>query len=82
MLGDIQYTLNELFAQLGLDSDDESIDAFIEKNQLPKGVNLKDAAFWNERQRAFLNEEWKQDAVWSVVIDELNARLCKSNGAV
>ena len=33
MLGEPEYNMNELFAQLGLDSSDEAIDSFIEKNQ-------------------------------------------------
>lgn len=31
MLGEPEYNMNELFAQLGLDSSDEAIDSFIEK---------------------------------------------------
>ena len=33
MLGEPEYNMNELFAQLGLDSSDEAIDHFIENNQ-------------------------------------------------
>lgn len=29
MLGDIEYTMNELFAQLGLESSDEAVEKFI-----------------------------------------------------
>ena len=75
MLGEPEYTLNELFAQLGLDSSDEAIDKFIKNNQLAKEVSLKDADIWTEKQKMFLQEEWKRDAVWVEVIDELNVRL-------
>ena len=75
MLGDIDYTMNELFAQLGLESSDEAIDKFIKNNQLAKEVSLKDADIWTEKQKMFLQEEWKRDAVWVEVIDELNVRL-------
>lgn len=75
MLGDIDYTMNELFAQLGLDDSDEAIEAFIQSHQLPKEVSLKDADFWDEKQKMFLVEEWKKDAVWALVIDDLNERL-------
>ncbi len=75
MLGDIDYTMNELFAQLGLESSDEAIDKFIKDNQLAKEVSLKDADIWTEKQKMFLQEEWKRDAVWVEVIDELNVRL-------
>ena len=75
MLGEQNYTLNDLFAQLGLDSSDEAIDQFIADNQLDEDTNLKDAKVWTEKQRAFLQEEWKRDAVWEEVIDELNVRM-------
>lgn len=75
MLGEQSYTLNDLFAQLGLDSSDEAIDQFIADNQLDENTNLKDAKVWTEKQRAFLQEEWKRDAVWVEVIDELNVRM-------
>lgn len=75
MLGDIKYTMNELFAQLGLDNSDEAIEQFIANNQLDEETSLKEATFWNDSQRAFINEEWVKDAVWAITLDELNARL-------
>ncbi len=75
MLGEPNYTMTELFMQLGLDSSDEAIDQFIETHQLDKDTKLTDADFWTDKQRMFLEEEWKMDAVWVEVIDELNVRL-------
>lgn len=75
MLGEPEYSMNELFAQLGLDSSDEAIEQFIEKNQLAKEEELTDAHIWNDNQRAFLKEEWFKDAAWVETIDELNVRL-------
>ena len=75
MLGDIKYTMNELFAQLGLDNSDEAIEQFIADNQLDEETSLKEATFWSDSQRAFINEEWKKDAVWAITLVELNARL-------
>ncbi len=75
MLGEPEYSMNELFAQLGLDSSDEAIDQFIEKNKLAKEEELIDAHIWNDNQRAFLKEEWFKDAAWVETIDELNVRL-------
>lgn len=75
MLGDIDYTMNNLFAQLGLDSSDEAIESFIKNNQLGRDESLKDSDIWNEKQRMFLQEEWKRDAVWVEIIDELNVRM-------
>lgn len=78
MLGDTDYTMNDLFAQLGLDSSDEAIETFIQNNQLPENTSLKEAPFLDEQQKMFICEEWKRDAVWSLVIDELNVRLHES----
>lgn len=75
MLGNIEYTMNELFAQLGLDSSDEAIEQFIATHQLDEDTQLDQAAFWNDGQMAFIREEWRKDAVWAMVLDELNARL-------
>ncbi|WP_182406973.1 DUF2789 family protein [Psychrobacter sp. GP33] len=75
MLGEPEYSINELFAQLGLDSSDDAIDAFVEKNQLAKDESLTDASIWTAQQCMFLQEEWKKDAAWVEVIDDLNVRL-------
>lgn len=75
MLGENEYTMNNLFAQLGLDSSDEAIEKFIAENKLGKDEKLTDAHIWNDKQRMFLQEEWKQDAAWVEVIDELNVQL-------
>lgn len=77
MLGDIQYTINELFAQLGLEDSDEFIAKFVEQNQLDKDTLLSDAPFWSEKQRMFIKDEWRRDAMWSLAIDDLNERLHK-----
>ena len=75
MLGEPEYSMNELFAQLGLDSSDEAIDRFIEKHQLAKNEELIKSDVWNDSQRMFLQEEWTQDAAWVETIDELNVRM-------
>ena len=75
MLGEPEYNMNELFAQLGLESSDEAIDHFIENNQLAKEEKLTEASIWNDNQLMFLQEEWEKDAAWVEVIDELNVRL-------
>ena len=75
MLEDTDYTMNDLFAQLGLDSSDEAIENFTQNNQLPDNITLREAPFLDDQQKMFIQEEWKLDAVWSLVIDELNARL-------
>ncbi len=75
MLGELEYTMNDLFAQLGLDSSDEAIEQFIKNHQLPENVMMKDADFWNEKQRTFIADEYKNNAVWVMILDELNLRL-------
>lgn len=69
------HTLPNLFAQLGLESDDASIDAFIAGHRLPADVKLIDAPFWTPQQSNFLKEELREDADWAPVVDELNERL-------
>ena len=75
MLGEPEYNMNELFAQLGLDSSDEAIDKFIADNQLSSEEKLIEADVWTDSQRMFLQEEWKKDAAWVEVIDDLNVRM-------
>lgn len=75
MLGEPDYSMNDLFAQLGLDSSDEAIESFIANHQLAKEEDLLKADIWDEKQRMFLQEEWRKDAAWVEVIDELNVRL-------
>ena len=75
MLGEPEYNMNELFAQLGLECSDEAIDTFIENNQLAKDEKLIEAKIWTYSQRAFLQEEWEKDAQWVEVIDDLNVRM-------
>jgi hypothetical protein len=68
-------TLATLFEQLGLDSDQASIDAFVLAHQLPEDVKLSEADFWTPQQASFLKEELREDAEWAPVVDELNVLL-------
>ncbi|MBX3610946.1 MAG: DUF2789 domain-containing protein [Hydrogenophaga sp.] len=67
--------MSNLFLQLGLDASDAAIAGFIRAHQLPAGVDLADAPFWNDAQRQFLCEQIKADAVWTTVVDQLNESL-------
>lgn len=70
------HTLSDLFAQLGLDHDDASIDRFIAAHRpLPDGMVLADAPFWTAAQAQFLREELRDDADWAALVDQLNVRL-------
>ena len=72
-------TLATLFEQLGLDSDDASIDKFVAEHTLPEDVKLSDAEFWTPQQARFLKGELHVDAEWAPVVDELNVLLHTPN---
>lgn len=66
----------ELFAQLGLDADLESIRSFIATHApLPGDLRLEDAPFWTPAQARLLREALTVDADWSEVVDRLNQAL-------
>lgn len=70
------HSINDLFAQLGLASDEASIAHFILTHRaLMSNVVLSEAAFWTPAQATFLREEILKDADWAEVIDQLNAEL-------
>ncbi|RKG36831.1 DUF2789 family protein [Acinetobacter rongchengensis] len=72
---DEQPTLELLFEQLGLGSDQTSIDNFVASHQLPKDVMMHQADFWSLSQREFLSSHWQKDDEWAIVIDTLNELL-------
>lgn len=67
--------LSTLFEQLGLESDQASMDAFFASHSLDADTKLSEASFWSPSQAAFLRDEIREDAEWAPVVDELNARL-------
>ncbi|QIL91663.1 DUF2789 family protein [Microbulbifer harenosus] len=69
------HTLNDLFAQLGLRSDDRAIEEFLGKHHLDGEDKLFHARFWNESQRKFLHDAILEDSDWCEVVDELDALL-------
>lgn len=72
------YTLNTLFAQLGLDHSDEAVDHFIRTHgPVPSQLRLWEAPCWNPGQASLLREELANDADWAEVVDQLNALLRK-----
>ncbi|MFY3386330.1 DUF2789 domain-containing protein [Paracidovorax sp. MALMAid1276] len=68
-------TMTNLFLQLGLDESEQGIAQFIKDHQLDAGVPVSDAPYWNDAQRQFLSEQLKADAVWAVIVDQLNESL-------
>ncbi len=70
------HSLSDLFDQLGLPSDEASIEKFVASHRpLPDGVAVADAAFWNASQAQFLREEIREDADWAEVVDTLGSML-------
>lgn len=69
------HTLNALFAQLGLPSDDDSINLFVKDHALDKDVRIDQAAFWPSNKAEFLRECIQQDSDWALVVDQLEERL-------
>jgi len=70
------HTLCELFRQLGLPDDVPAIQGFIAKHRpLDQSIKLSAAPFWNQAQRDFLQRAISDDADWSAMVDQLDARL-------
>ncbi|NML85069.1 DUF2789 domain-containing protein [Polaromonas sp.] len=70
------HLFSELFAQLGLASDEPAIRQFIATHTpLAADLDLADAPFWTESQAAFLREEILEDADWAELADQLNLAL-------
>ena len=66
----------DLFAQLGLPSDEASIPSFIASHApLPDHMRLEDAPCWTPAQARLLRESLAQDADWATVVDRLNLAL-------
>ena len=70
------HRFSELFAQLGLASDDQAIAQFLAAHRpLADEIALADAPFWTAAQAAFLREELLEDADWAEMVDQLNVAL-------
>lgn len=70
------HRFSELFAQLGLPSDEDGIRHFLSSHSpLPHALDLPDAPFWTPAQATFLREELLKDADWAEMIDQLNSAL-------
>lgn len=71
-----KHSLSTLFEQLGLASDDKSIEDFVARySPLPREIALQDAPFWSESQSHFLEEGLEEDSDWAEIIDELDAMM-------
>lgn len=70
------HSINSLFAQLGVPSDDAAISHFIAVHgPLPSTIKIHDAAFWSPTQAHFLQEAILDDADWADVVEAQNVEL-------
>lgn len=70
------HWMPDLFRQLGLPDDRNSVERFVlTHGPLPAGTALPDAVFWTSSQSQFLREEIYKDADWSGVVDQLGGLL-------
>ena len=70
------HRFTELFQQLGLPSDVESIKGFLSSHSpLDASIRLEDASFWTASQATLLRDEVLKDADWAEIVDQLNAAL-------
>ena len=70
------HPFSDLFAQLGLPADEQSIRQFIASHgPLSADILLADAPFWTPSQAAFLKEEKLEDADWAELVDQLDLAL-------
>ena len=70
------HPFSELFVQLGLPSDGNSIKALIDRHApLDEAIELADAPFWTPSQARLLRDELLLDADWAEIVDQLNKDL-------
>lgn len=76
------HRVTELFAQLGLPRDDQTIRQFIAAHSpLAGDIVLADAPFWTVSQASLLRDEISRDADWAELVDQLNAALRRASPA-
>ena len=74
------YTLNTLFAQMGLEDGDDCIDNFIRTHgPISDEMPLYRAPCWNESQSRLLEEAVAADSDWAEVVDQLDALMRKGD---
>jgi len=70
-----QPTMENLFMQLGLESDEDAIEQFMATHTLLEDEKLENASFWSASQSAFIKECLADDSDWAEVVDQLNVQL-------
>jgi hypothetical protein len=76
MMDKSTHRFHELFAQLGLPSDEHGIAQFLKTHTpLADSIKLPDAPFWSSTQADFLHEALLQDSDWAELADQLSQAL-------
>ena len=70
------HSIPLLFDQLGLDSSEQAINAFISNHKpIAADIKLHEAKFWTEAQSTALKQLKDEDADWAIFVDELDVLL-------
>jgi len=70
------HSMASLFDQLGLNSSEQAVEEFINRNRpLPGSIELHNADFWNASQASFIKQVIDDDADWVEIVDHLDAML-------
>lgn len=70
------HNLQQLFDQLGLASNIDDIDRFIESHKpVATSAKLYELPFFSHSQQSFLQQALAEDADWSEIIDTLDSLL-------
>ncbi|WP_448566164.1 DUF2789 domain-containing protein [Thalassotalea ganghwensis] len=70
------HNMSGLFAQLGLEDSQKSIESFISKHRgIPQETALHQASFWSDTQAQFLKDAISEDSDWAEIVDSLDAQL-------
>ncbi|MEN7530187.1 DUF2789 domain-containing protein [Cupriavidus sp. DL-D2] len=70
------HQFSDLFAQLGLPSEEADIRDFIARHSpLSQDKELWEAPFWTPAQASLLRDEFVEDADWAEMVDQLNLAL-------
>ena len=70
-----QPSMPDLFAQLGMASEEQQIDRFFASHQLDNETTVVEADFLASHQKIVLLQMRLEDGQWAEVVDEMDARL-------
>lgn len=76
------HRFSDLFAQLGLPSDEQGIRHFLSTHSpLDETVPLPEASFWTTAQATFLRDSLLEDSDWAELVDQLSEALRRPQGS-